>query len=168
MPNAKSYTLAALAFLASTAAMQPAPAQTDVGVSVPLPLVSAGTPEQQAAIAAVIRDYYEGITLSDRTKMERAFETSAATMVSVIRQKDDPSSVTLRTQKDINKSIDRWTKKGSAEDLGSGFDILSITALDNQLASVALRYGDCCYDMLVLADVNGSWKIIAKTYLTRP
>ena len=143
-----SKLVTACAFLASVA-MIAAPA-------------SASGAEDHAAIEKAVFDYFHGQGTADLDRLNRAFAADHVTMVGV-RQADDGETNTA--WKNMNEVLSNWAANENPPGSERDGEILDMHIVDGRLATVVFRYTDRFYDGLVLAKVNGEWKIIAKTFI---
>ena len=113
-------------------------------------------------ITATVMNYFEGIGEVSKQRLEKAFDLKAQM---ITPGKNDTGKSELKVW-EIVPTIERWTsgKPANKERIGK---ILNIHVMDGRLASVSFDSNDQYYDLLVLAKMDGDWKIINKAYINK-
>ncbi len=115
------------------------------------------------AIEVVIEDYFEGMYLSDTKRLERAFHPNAR-----IAGYDEGTLI----DNPIDKFIAFVGKVTPPSDEGEPFE-MEIISVDIQGAAAAVKVKDLYKglrftDYLSLLKVDGTWKIVSKTFSHLP
>lgn len=114
------------------------------------------------AIKATIFDYFDGIRLADRARLERAFAVDAGHMKSYLKGKDGTYSLNVRPMSEV---IDGWAKGPPKPEMRG--EILGINIYSPGAASVLFNYNDLFTDSFQLVKVEGQWRIVNKFYIAR-
>ena len=117
----------------------------------------------RVAIETAVFDYFHGQGEASSERLRRAFAADHATMVGVVAGDDD--SEQLRSWRDMNEVIDNWASNEHPPGGTRDGEILSLEIVDDRIATVLFRSTDRFYDALILANVSGQWKIIAKAFV---
>jgi len=115
------------------------------------------------AIEAVIEDYFEGMYLSDTKRLERAFHANAR-----IAGHDEGTLI----DNPIDKFIAFVGRVTPPSDEGEPFE-MEIISVDIQGAAAAVKVKDLYKglrftDYLSLLKIDGTWKIVSKTFSHLP
>ena len=122
-----------------------------------LSLPAAATAEDTAKITETVMNYFEGIGQADYQRLKKAFNLKA--------QMITPEKSELKVWK-IAPTIKNWGngKPATKKRIGK---ILNMHIMDGRLASVSFDSDNQYYDLLVLAKMEGEWKIINKAYVNK-
>ena len=71
----------------------------------------------------------------------------------------------IRSWKDMTQVISNWAANKNPPGGARDGEILNMFVHDGRLATVVFRFTDNYYDSLILAKVNGEWKIVAKAFI---
>ena len=114
----------------------------------------------QQAIESAVFQYFDGYKTRDRLKLERAFASPDAQMMSV-----DKATGKL-ISRPIAKVIDGWVNhpRNRPELMGK---ILSVDISDGKLATVKFDFNGQYLDILTLAKTGDGWKIVNKLFFRR-
>lgn len=123
----------------------------------------AGEAADRAAIEAAVMDYFHGQGEANLERLNRAFDADNATMVGVVR--NDAGKEEVRAWKDMNAVLARWAAADNPPGGARDGEILDMHIVDGRIATVTFRYADRFYDALILARVDGRWKIVAKAFV---
>lgn len=137
------------------------PAVTFIMLSLSLSANAASTNDIEK-ITATVMHYFEGIGEVSTQRLEKAFDLKAQM---ITPGKNDAGKSELKVW-EIVPTIKRWTsgKPAKKERIGK---ILNMHVMDSRLASVSFDSNDQYYDLLVLAKMDGEWKIINKAYINK-
>ncbi len=112
-------------------------------------------------IKAAVMDYFEGQGEASRERLDRAFETNVADMLTIA--KNDNGEDYIR-EWDMADVVVRWSEGEPVTEPRVG-RIMNMQIIDGRLASVTFDSNGMFYDLLTLAKVNGQWKIINKAFI---
>jgi len=112
------------------------------------------------AIAGTISDYFDGIRLADRTRLERAFAVDYAHMKAYIRNDAGKLTESSRPMKEV---IDEWVARKPNPDLEGR--ILAIDIYSDIAAQVRFDFNGVYVDAFQLAKIDGEWRIMNKFYI---
>ncbi len=112
-----------------------------------------------AAIRATIEAYAEGYRRGDRDLQERAFDAERGHFKSIVKVDDGPDRVRVTP---IPEWIDKVTNRENPEPLDVEVRILSITTVNEHIANVFLDFNDSLFDMMLVAKIDGEWRILNK------
>ncbi len=128
------------------------------------PTAVAAQSNDSTSIKLVIEKYIVGWRTGDATLLKEAFDLDAGVVFWVDR-KGEPEQLKSMKFSDLT---DRGKKR---TDYGIGYTIQNLHIIDNQLAVALVRiplkeshYIDC----LELQKINGTWKIVSKSYVYFP
>ena len=112
------------------------------------------------AIKTTIFNYFDGIRLADRERLEKAFAVEAGHMKGYLKGDDGAYKLTVRPMAEV---VDEW----SARDPNPGLEgkILSINIYSDIAATVLFDFNDVYTDSFNLAKVDGDWRIVNKFYI---
>ena len=112
------------------------------------------------AIKTTIFNYFDGIRLADRERLEKAFAVDAGHMKGYLKGDDGAYKLTVRPMSEV---VDEW----SARDPNPGLEgkILSINIYSDIAATVLFDFNDVYTDSFNLAKVDGDWRIVNKFYI---
>lgn len=120
----------------------------------------------EAAIKAVVMDYFDGQGTADRERLLRAFAEDEATMVGVLPRREG-EGVEVRAWKDMREVLENWASAKNPPGAGRPHEFLDVHVTDGRIATVHFRYADRFYDALTLAKIDDEWTIIAKAFTTQ-
>lgn len=124
----------------------------------PVMIVSA---EDRIEIEARVYDYFDGQGYASAERLDRAFADNA-TMHGVMTA--DDGAHTLRQWPDFQQTLEAWGSNDNPPGERDG-EILSISVVDDLIATVQFRSADRFYDALTLVKVNGEWVIATKVFV---
>lgn len=119
------------------------------------------TPE--AGVRAAIAAYADGYRNRDRALLEQAFDIERAQISHYIRNEDGLSEARSRP---ISEWISAVTGEGPARE--ADINILSISIIGDQLATALIDFDGAYYDLMVLAEIGGEWRIVRKDFISQP
>jgi hypothetical protein len=120
---------------------------------------------EEAAVRTAVGYYIKGAQTADAADFERAFAVEIADMKWV--WKDPETGVETLGSRPITEAIESWTKAGKAESWGK---VVDVRIVDDKLAhaTIELLWQEHLYvDVMSLYKVNGEWKIVNKTFVSR-
>jgi hypothetical protein len=126
----------------------------------PQPVLSVSEADR-AEIEARVFDYFDGQGFSDAGRLDRAFADNA-TMHGVMTSDDGAQS--LRKWPDFQKTLESWGRNDTPPGERDG-EILSVSVVDDRIATVQFRSADRFYDALTLVKINGDWVIATKVFV---
>ena len=114
------------------------------------------------AVREVVDSYFKGVTQTDRSLLEKAWDTPNAHMKYVRKDEDGKEAVHVIP---IAKAFDNWLSREAPSSTGR---VLSLDIVDGKMAMVKYQfiYGKTDYtDCLSLYKINGDWKIVNKVFV---
>lgn len=110
-------------------------------------------------IKATIFDYFDGIRLADRARLESAFAVDAGHMKGYLKDKDGTMSLSVRPMSEV---IDDWAGRAPKPEMRG--EILAINIYNDVAATVLFDFNGIYTDSFQLAKTQGGWKIVNKFY----
>jgi len=120
---------------------------------------------EEAAVRDAVGFYIKGAASADAADFERAFAVDVADMKWV--RKDRETGVETLGSRPISEAIESWTKAGKGESWGK---VVDVRIIDDKLAhaTIELLWQEHLYvDVMSLYKLNGEWKIVNKTFVSR-
>ena len=114
------------------------------------------------AIKTTIFNYFDGIRLADRERLEKAFAVDAGHMKGYLKGDDGAYKLTVRPMPEV---VDEWSARDPNPDLEG--KILSINIYSDIAATVLFDFNGVYTDSFHLAKVEGDWRIVNKFYIGR-
>lgn len=114
------------------------------------------------AIKNTVFDYFDGLRLADRTRLERAFAVDAGHMKGYLK---DPHGKFALSVRPMHEVIDTWAKREPTPDMHGA--ILSVEIYSPVAATVLFDFNGVFTDALQLAKVDDEWRIVNKFYVNR-
>lgn len=111
------------------------------------------------AIKDTIFDYFDGVRLADRNRLERAFAVDAGHMKGYLAGADGQFALSVRPMREV---IDDWATRTPKPEMRGR--ILAIDIYDDVAATVLFDFNGVYTDSFNLARVDGQWKIVNKFY----
>ena len=112
------------------------------------------------AIKETIGHYFDGVRLSDRERLEKAFAVPVAHMKAYIK---NASGTLQESSRPISEVIDEWVARDANPDLKGR--ILSINIYSDVAAQATFDFGGIYVDAFQLAKIDGVWLIVNKFYV---
>ena len=113
------------------------------------------------AVTAAVFDYFDGQGEASLERLERAFASETAQMLTVAENEDGTPYVRVWNMADV---LPRWASGDPAQTPRTG-KILSMNVVDGRLATVVFDSNGRFFDILTLAKVGDRWKIINKAFV---
>lgn len=120
--------------------------------------------DEEAGVRAAIQHYIDGAATADASHFEAAFLVPGAD-VKAVWTNSETGEVHYR-ETEIEDAIASWTRNPPEESWGR---IVDINIVSDHVAHVALELlwrGTIYVDMMALYKVDGTWKIVSKTYVS--
>jgi hypothetical protein len=117
----------------------------------------------EAAIRAAVFDYFHGQGEASAERLNRAFIADKATMIAVLPAEGGGETVT--TYADMTQVLANWASNPNPPGGARDGEILDMHITDGRIATVMFRSTDRFYDALILAKVDGEWRIISKAFV---
>ncbi len=114
------------------------------------------------AIKATIFDYFDGLRLADRTRLERAFAVDAGHMKGYLKNADGSYTLSSRAMTDV---IDDWAKRTATPEMRGA--ILSVNIYNPVAASALFDFNGVYTDAFQLAKIGAEWRIVNKFYVNQ-
>lgn len=136
------------------------------GVIAGLSVVGSGIGSAQAGdptthdISAAVFDYFDGQGERSMERLDRAF-ADGAMMTGVTKADDGNEAISVRA---LDEILPDWAQGEPTTAERSG-KILSMSVIDDRIATVMFDSNGRFYDALTLAKINGRWEIIGKAYV---
>jgi hypothetical protein len=112
------------------------------------------------AIKTTIYNYFDGLRLADRERLETAFAVEAGHMKGYLKGKDGTYELSVRP---MNEVIDDWASRDPNPDMKG--EILAINIYSEIAATALFDFNGVFTDAFHLAKVNGEWRIVNKFYI---
>ena len=112
------------------------------------------------AIKTTIFDYFDGIRLADRARLERAFAVDAGHMKGYLKNKDGKFDLSVRPMDEV---INDWAAREPKPEMKG--EILAINIYSDVAAQVLFDFNGVYTDAFQLAKVAGQWRIVNKFYI---
>jgi hypothetical protein len=112
------------------------------------------------AIKATIFDYFDGIRLADRARLERAFAVDAGHMKGYLKDKEGSYQLSARPMREV---IDEWAAREPKPEMKG--EILAVDIYNDVAASVLFDFNGLYTDAFQLARIDGKWRIVNKFYV---
>jgi hypothetical protein len=112
------------------------------------------------AIRATIGNYFDGLRLADRERLEKAFAVDVAHMKGYIK---DANGTLVESSRPMNEVIDDWVARDPNPDLRGS--IVSINIYSAVAAQATFDFNGIFTDAFQLAKINGEWRIMNKFYV---
>lgn len=119
-------------------------------------------------ITTAVENYFYGYIERDGAKLEKAFDLENGTMKVLRKEENGTEWVENMWFKDIIPGWSAREKLSDADLANCDLEILSIDAIDNEIASVKIRMKvvETTYiDMLQLHRLDSEWKITNKCFI---
>jgi len=119
--------------------------------------------DDESAVRAAVESYFEGARTGTAGPFEKAWDLETGRMV-YVRERD---GVEALHSVPIREAIKHWTAGPPGESWGK---IQSIDMIDGKMAIAnveMLFHGTIYLDLLSLYKVDGTWKIVNKTFVRR-
>ena len=104
--------------------------------------------------------YFDGILNNDEQKLNRAFAIAGGHMKSIQQIHGGTDVVKSQPMAEV---LEGWKKLTFDKSMTGR--ILSMDIVDGSLATVVFDFGGAYTDILTLAKMNGTWKIINKVFI---
>jgi hypothetical protein len=114
------------------------------------------------AIKNTIFDYFDGVKLADRERLERAFAVETAHMKGYLKNKAGQYELSSRPMREV---IDGWVAREPTPDMQGR--ILALDIYDDVAAQVLFDFNGIYIDAFQLAKIDGQWRIVNKFYIGR-
>lgn len=114
----------------------------------------------EQAIRATLQDYFDGLRLADRTRLDAAFAVDAGHMKGYVRDKEGKLVLSVRPMAEV---IDGWVRRAPAPEMQGRVLSLQVVAPNSAVAS--FDFNGMFIDTFQLAKIEGQWKIVNKFYV---
>jgi len=114
------------------------------------------------AIKATIENYFDGLRLADRERLEQAFAVDYAHMKGYIK---DAQGKLVESSRPMNEVIDEWVARDPNPDLKGA--IMSINIYSDVAAQATFDFNGVYTDSFQLAKIDGQWRIMTKFYVNQ-
>lgn len=111
-------------------------------------------------IKSALDDYFDGLRLADRQRLERAFAVEHAHMKAYIK---DSEGVRVESSRPMNEVIDEWVAREPNPALSGA--ITSINIYSDVGAQATFNFDGRYTDAFQLAKIDGRWRIMTKFYV---
>ena len=112
------------------------------------------------AIKTTIGNYFDGLRLADRERLEKAFAVDVGHMKGYIK---DASGKLVESSRPMSEVIDDWVARDPNPDLRGS--IISINIYSPVAAQATFDFNGIFTDAFQLAKINGEWRIMNKFYV---
>ncbi|MFT4582248.1 MAG: hypothetical protein ACI915_000002 [Gammaproteobacteria bacterium] len=113
-------------------------------------------------IKTTIGNYFDGLRLADRTRLEQAFAVEYAHMKGYIK---DANGNLVESSRPMNEVIDEWVAREPNPGLKGS--IVSINIYSDVAAQATFDFNGIYTDAFQLAKINGEWRIMNKFYVNQ-
>ena len=113
-------------------------------------------------IKTTIGNYFDGLRLADRARLERAFAVEYAHMKGYIK---DANGNLVESSRPMNEVIDEWVAREPNPALKGS--IVSINIYSDIAAQATFDFNGVYTDAFQLAKINGEWRIMNKFYVNQ-
>jgi hypothetical protein len=113
-------------------------------------------------IKITIGNYFDGLRLADRTRLEQAFAVEYAHMKGYIK---DPEGNLVESSRPMNEVIDEWVAREPNPALQGS--IVSINIYSDVAAQATFDFNGIYTDAFQLAKIDGQWRIMSKFYVNQ-
>jgi len=124
--------------------------------------VADAKPVDVRAVKEVVLDYFQGQGEASELRMNRAFASEIATMVTVSPDEEGQVSFVRREMSEI---IPLWASNTNPPGASTDYEFMSLNIIDGRLATVTFRSRDRFYDALTLMKSGNEWRIVSKVYV---
>ncbi len=114
------------------------------------------------AIKTTIFNYFDGLRMADRSRLEQAFAVDAGHMKGYLKGRDGNYTLSSRP---MNEVIDGWAARDPTPDWRG--EILALNVYADVAATVLFNFNDVFIDAFQLAKVDGEWRIVNKFYIDK-
>jgi len=114
------------------------------------------------AITATIGNYFEGLKLADRARLESAFAVDYAHMKGYLK---NAQGKLVESSRPMNEVIDEWVGRDPNPALQGS--IVSINIYSDVAAQATFDFNGVYTDAFQLAKIDGQWKIMNKFYVNK-
>ncbi len=111
-------------------------------------------------IKAALDDYFDGLRLADRQRLERAFAVEHAHMKGYIK---DAQGTPVESSRPMAEVIDEWVAREPNPALTGS--ITSINIYSDVGAQATFNFDGRYTDAFQLAKIDGQWRIMTKFYV---
>ena len=118
------------------------------------------TQSDYAGIKAALDDYFDGLRLADRQRLERAFAVEHAHMKAYLK---DAHGARVESSRPMNEVIDEWVAREPNPALTGA--ITSINIYSEVGAQATFDFDGRYTDAFQLAKIDGQWRIMTKFYV---
>lgn len=108
-------------------------------------------------IKTAIQNYQDGFNQRDAELLRQAFHEGTGHVKSISKNDDGTDKVRVTAVSDWIKKV---TPEGENRDIK--IRILSINMVNDQIANVFIDFDGVLFDMLLVAKVDGNWRILNK------
>lgn len=112
------------------------------------------------AIKDTIGNYFDGLKLADRARLESAFAVEYAHMKGYVKNKQGQL---VESSRPMNEVIDEWVARDPNPALQGS--IVSINIYSDIAAQATFDFNGVYTDAFQLAKIDGQWKIMNKFYI---
>ncbi|MFT4561633.1 MAG: hypothetical protein ACI9BW_001374 [Gammaproteobacteria bacterium] len=113
-------------------------------------------------IKTTIGNYFDGLRLADRARLEQAFAVEYAHMKGYIK---DTDGNLVESSRPMNEVIDEWVARDPNPALQGS--IVSINIYNNVAAQATFDFNGVYTDAFQLAKIDGQWRIMSKFYVNQ-
>lgn len=111
-------------------------------------------------IKTALDDYFEGLRLADRERLERAFAVEHAHMKAYLK---DARGALVASSRPMREVIDEWVARDPNPSLSGA--ISSINIYSDVGAQATFDFDGRYTDAFQLAKIDGRWRIMTKFYV---
>lgn len=112
------------------------------------------------AIKTTIFNYFDGLRMADRKRLEQAFAVDAGHMKGYLKGDGDGYNLSVRPMTEV---VDEWSAREPNPDLTG--EILAINIYSDIAATALFDFNGIYTDSFQLAKVEGNWRIVNKFYI---
>ncbi len=111
-------------------------------------------------IKAALDDYFDGLRLADRERLERAFVVEQAHMKGYLK---DGQGALVASSRPMREVIDEWVARKPNPSLTG--EITSVNIYSDVGAQATFDFDGRYTDAFQLAKIDGQWRIMTKFYV---
>ena len=112
------------------------------------------------AIKTTVFNYFDGLRLADRARLECAFAVDAGHMKGYLKDSQGNFNLSVRPMAEV---IDEWVRRTPKPEMQG--EILAINIFSDLAATVLFDFNGIFTDALQLAKIHGEWRIVNKFYI---
>lgn len=112
------------------------------------------------AIKTTIFNYFDGLRMADRKRLEQAFAVDAGHMKGYLKGDGDGYNLSVRPMTEV---VDEWSAREPNPDLTG--EILAINIYSDIAATALFDFNGIYTDSFQFAKIEGNWRIVNKFYI---